>query len=239
MRAHWCACKRVSGARTRDYEQIALVATVRTVQPHQHTAWQRFLRTGPLALLPLFDGNCSFVWSLDRSYGATLRDCSPEQFTARLDAATGMVLGATALASERLCFPLVSLVADSYVSARCALVGDAAHQIHPLAGQGANLGLLDAAALCEAVSNAVARREDPGALRILRSYEQQRRTHNLTMDTAMSFFQRLFAPRSASGALLVNRGLEWVNRSAAVKRWFAHQALGRSGELPRYARAAR
>jgi 2-octaprenylphenol hydroxylase len=225
-------------ARTRDYQQIALVAKVSTAQPHQHTAWQRFLSTGPLALLPLFDGSCSLVWSLDSPGGIALRDCAAEEFAARLDAATGLVLGQSALASERLCFPLFSLAAESYVTARCALIGDAAHQIHPLAGQGANLALLDAAALCEAVSDALARREDPGALRVVRSYEQRRRTHNLAMDAAMTLFQRLFAAKSVPTTFLVNRAFEWVNRSGPVKRWFAQQALGRGGELPRYARTA-
>jgi 2-polyprenylphenol 6-hydroxylase len=225
------------GARRHDYGQSALVAIVRTMQPHQHTAWQRFLHTGPLALLPLFDGSCALVWSLDTARAAALRECSAAQFNARLDAASGLVLGATTLVGERLCFPLSSMTAESYVSARCALVGDSAHLIHPLAGQGANLGLLDAAALCEAVADAIARREDPGALRALRPYEQQRRTHNQLMGASMSLLRRLFAASSPPAVRVLSLGLEWVNRSAGIKRWFAEQALGRRGALPRFARA--
>ena len=190
--------------RTHDYGQVAIVANVATAQPHAHTAWQRFLRTGPLALLPLYDGRCSIVWSQGPESAAQLRACSAEQFNSRLDSASALVLGATRLDSERLSFPLHSTAAQSYVAQRCALIGDAAHVIHPLAGQGANLGLLDAAALCEAIAAAPAMHEDPGALRVLRRYEQQRRTHNLAMDVAMSAFKSGFAA-SGPAAFLVNR----------------------------------
>ncbi|HEX2791367.1 MAG TPA: FAD-dependent monooxygenase [Steroidobacteraceae bacterium] len=221
--------------RTREYRQLAIVATVRTERAHENTAWQRFLRTGPLALLPLFDGSSSIVWSVDEAQAVVLRDCSGAEFSQRLEAAADGVLGATTLASERLSFPLRSMAAQSYVAPRCALIGDAAHVIHPLAGQGANLGLLDAAALCEAV--ATAKREDPGALRVLRGYEQQRRTHNLFMDAAMSALHSGFGVTRGPAAWLLNRGLAVVNRSSTLKRAFARQALGTAGALPRLARA--
>lgn len=224
--------------RTRDYEQVALVATVSSSRPHQHTAWQRFLRTGPLALLPLFDGSSSVVWSLDSRYAASLRACAGEQFCARLDEAAAGVLGATTLASERLSFPLFSLAAESYVSARCALIGDAAHVIHPLAGQGANLALLDAAALCEALAEALGEREDPGSLRTLRRYERARRTHNVAMDGAMHLLRALLSAGGPARGALLSGGLGWVNRSPMIKRWFALQALGLGPERPRLARAA-
>jgi 2-polyprenylphenol 6-hydroxylase len=225
-------------ARSRDYRQLAIVATVRTARAHENTAWQRFLPTGPLALLPLFDGSSSIVWSVDDAQAVVLRDCSDGEFNRQLEAAADSVLGATTLASERASFALRSMAAESYVAARCALIGDAAHVIHPLAGQGANLGLLDAAALCEAVASATAQREDPGALRMLRGYEQQRRTHNLLMDAAMSAFHSGFGVARGPAAWLVNRGLYMVNRSGALKRAFARQALGTAGELPRLARAS-
>ena len=223
--------------RSHDYRQLAIVATVTTERPHAYTAWQRFLRTGPLALLPLFDGRSSIVWSLDLQAAGAVRDCSASQFNAQLDAACALALGATRLDSERLSFPLHSMTAHSYVAARCALIGDAAHVIHPLAGQGANLGLLDAAALCEAIGAGTRMREDPGALRVLRRYEQQRRTYNLIMDAAMSAFERGFAAQGPA-AWLINRALSIVNRSGALKAAFARQALGTAGELPRLARIA-
>jgi len=224
--------------RTRDYRQRAIVATVETVKPHAHTAWQRFLHTGPLALLPLFDGRSSIVWSLDESLARASLDSEPHEFEQRLSSASAYVLGEVRLASERASFPLRSLAADSYVAPRCALIGDAAHVIHPLAGQGANLGLLDAAALCEAVAAAPALREDPGALRLLRRYERQRRTHNLAMDAAMHVFQRGFAAARGPAGWLVNQGFAMVDRSGPLKRAFARQALGTAGELPCLARAA-
>ncbi len=226
-------------AHRHDYRQQALVATLRTQRPHGATAWQRFLRTGPLALLPLFDGSCSIVWSLPEERAAQLRDCSEHTFETQLHAAADGVLGAMTLASERRSFALRSLAAEAYVAPRGALVGDAAHVIHPLAGQGANLGLLDAAALCESVSEAHVAGEDPGALRALRHYEQRRRTHNLAMSTAMEIMQRGFSVSAAGpGAWFVNRGLALVNRSGPLKRLFARHALGLAGELPRLARSA-
>ena len=225
------------GVRRREYRQSAIVATVRSARAHEHTAWQRFLHTGPLALLPLFDGSCSIVWSADDTYASELRDCPVSEFNRRLDAASAGALGEMQLASGRLSFPLRSMAAHSYIAPRCALIGDAAHVIHPLAGLGANLGLLDAAALCGAVADAIAQREDPGAMRVLRGYEQQRRTHNVLMDAAMSALQSGFAAARGPGAWLLNRALAAVNRSAALKRAFAQQALGTAGELPRLARS--
>lgn len=225
--------------RVRDYRQMALVANVVTERPHEHTAWQRFLRTGPLALLPLFDGTSSIVWSVDAPLAQALLECPETEFGERLTAASDAVLGATRLASARAGFALSSARAESYVTGRCALIGDAAHVIHPLAGQGANLGLLDAAALCETVAAAVAEGEDIGALRTLRRYEQRRRTHNLAMDAAMSALRGGFALSRGPLPRLLSLGLEAVNRSDWLKRAFAHQALGISGELPQLARAQR
>jgi 2-octaprenylphenol hydroxylase len=224
------------GMRVREYHQLAIVATVSSERPHDATAWQRFLSSGPLALLPLFDGSSSMVWSLDLPLAQQLLACEAHEFELRLQAAA-QVLGAMRLASARASFPLRSADAQAYVAPRCALIGDAAHVIHPLAGQGANLGLLDAAALCERVAAAPALREDVGALRVLRGYEQQRRTHNRLMGAAMNVLQGGFAQAREPWSALLNLGLGAVERSVALKRAFARQALGLAGELPRLARA--
>jgi 2-octaprenylphenol hydroxylase len=212
-------------ARQRSFGQLGVVANVVSSRGHQGTAWQRFLPGGPLALLPLFDGSCSLVWSLEESRARTLLDSGNAQFNAQLEAATEGVLGALSVVGARHGFPLQRLAARDFIAPRAALVGDAAHVIHPLAGQGANLGLLDANALCAAVAAALTVREDPGALRTLRHYEQGRRTHNRLMDAATSVFHHGFA-LTGPAAWLRQRALGQVDRSTVLKRFFAREALG-------------
>ena len=167
----------VGAART-DYGQTAIVAMVSTARPHEHTAWQRFLGDGTLAFLPLKDAQSSIVWSVPTARAERLLAITPEAFERELESDFDGALGKVRLASERLKFPLWRLSADAYVTSRVALVGDAAHVVHPLAGQGANLGLLDAAALADVLAEGVKSREDPGAERILRRYERWRRSEN-------------------------------------------------------------
>jgi 2-octaprenylphenol hydroxylase len=143
------------------------------------------------------------------------------------------------LASDRASFPLRKLAAQHYVTHRCALIGDAAHVVHPLAGQGVNMGLLDAAALAELLVVGRHEREDPGALRILRRYERWRKTETHTLATAIDTFDRLLAHGTGPIAKLAQRGLGWVNRSQEAKRVFIRRALGIAGELPLAAQSAR
>jgi 2-polyprenylphenol 6-hydroxylase len=225
----------VFAART-DYGQVAIVAMVSTASPHQHTAWQRFLGDGTLAFLPLADGQSSIVWSIATARAEKLLVASPPDFERELEQDFDAALGTTRLVSERLKFPLWRLSADSYVTERVALVGDAAHVVHPLAGQGANLGLLDAAALADVLGAGIADGEDPGALRILRRYERWRRSENELMSAAIDAFDRLLARGSGRLADLVQRGMPWVGRSGIVKRAFIERAMGLSGELPAAAR---
>jgi 2-polyprenyl-6-methoxyphenol hydroxylase-like FAD-dependent oxidoreductase len=145
-------------------------------------------------------------------------------------------LGAVRLASDRVKFPLWRLSAEHYVGARVALVGDAAHVVHPLAGQGANLGLLDAAALADVLAEGIEAREDPGAERILRRYERWRRSENELMSAAIDAFDRLLARGSGRVAEVAQRGLPWVQKSGLVKRAFIERAMGLVGELPAAAR---
>jgi 2-octaprenylphenol hydroxylase len=223
-------------AETSGYQQTAIVAVVATEFPHENTAWQRFLRTGTLAFLPLADGTSSIVWSADDEIAKSLLAASPEVFELELTNALGGALGSSRLVSERASFPLRRLAAQHYVAHRCALMGDAAHVVHPLAGQGVNMGLLDAAALSELLIAGRHEREDPGALRVLRRYERWRKTETQTLATAIDTFDRLLAHGTGPIARLAQRGLGWVNRSQEVKRLFIRRALGVAGELPLAAR---
>ncbi|HYC08868.1 MAG TPA: FAD-dependent monooxygenase, partial [Steroidobacteraceae bacterium] len=157
-------------------------------------------------------------------------------FAQSLDRASDLALGSTRLVSERVSFPLARLAAQRYVARRVALIGDAAHVVHPLAGQGVNLGLLDAATLAQLVADAAAAREDPGAFGVLRAYERWRKSEIAAMATAIDLFDRLLAHGHGPLARLAQRGLTWVNRSQELRRFFIYRALGMSGELPAAAR---
>jgi len=220
----------------RAYGQTAIVANVATERPHQSTAWQRFMRDGTLAFLPLADGASSIVWSADDVRAVSLVSLSDAAFAAELERASDGALGSTRLLSERLSFPLMRLAAQRYVAQRVALIGDAAHVVHPLAGQGVNLGLLDAAALAQQIKSAVAAREDPGALRTLRAYERWRKSEVAAIAISIDTFDRLLAHGAGPVARLAQRGLSWVNASQELRRFFIRRALGLSGELPEAAR---
>jgi 2-octaprenylphenol hydroxylase len=225
--------------RTHDYRQSAIVANIASARPHQHTAWQRFLGSGPLALLPLSDGGTSIVWSALQPVAEELMALPAAEFARRLDAASDGVLGATRLTSARLIVPLRRATAATMIGARAALLGDAAHVVHPLAGQGVNLGFLDAAVLCDVLAAGVAEREDPGAARLLTRYEQLRLTHDTLMSWSMSAFNELFSRGSGPGGWLGARLLGLAGASSLARRSFARRALGLSGEIPPLARRAR
>ena len=222
-----------------DYRQTAIVATVATEYSHQKTAWQRFKRDGTLAFLPLADGTSSIVWSADNNIAESLLKSSLTEFEVELHRASDGALGSIRLASERASFPLRRLAAHHYVAQRVALIGDAAHVVHPLAGQGVNLGQLDAAALAQLLLEARQEREDPGALRVLRHYERWRKSEVAFMSSAIDTFDRLLAHGRGPLSKLAQRGLGWVNRSQEVKRFFIARALGTAGELPLVAQRAR
>lgn len=221
-----------------DYRESAVVATVATERSHEKTAWQRFMRYGTLAFLPLADGTSSIVWSADNRVASVLLASSAADFALELDQASDRALGATRLVSHLASFPLRKLDAHRYTAHRLALLGDAAHVVHPLAGQGVNLGFLDAAVLAELLFEARAQREDPGALRVLRRYERWRKSEVAFMSSAIDAFDRFLAHGRGPISRLAQRGLGWVNRSHELKRFFIGRALGTTGELPRIARRA-
>jgi 2-octaprenylphenol hydroxylase len=218
-------------ARTTSYQQTAIVARLMPQRSHQNTAWQRFVDGGTLALLPLADGSVSIVWSLREAEARALLDATPGEFAARLLEHSDAVLGALTLASPRSAFPLQRLTADRYTAERCALVGDAAHVVHPLAGQGVNLGLLDAAALAQLCLQARAAGEQLGAQRTLRAYERWRKGENQLMEFAIDAFNRVLAQGDGPVSVLARRALALTNRSALLKRFFIGNALGQPPDL--------
>ncbi|MGH8458229.1 MAG: UbiH/UbiF/VisC/COQ6 family ubiquinone biosynthesis hydroxylase [Nevskiales bacterium] len=214
------------------YEQRGIVCNVSTEKPHKHTAWQRFLPTGPLAFLPLADGRCSIVWSADAAESDALMKLDDEVFKQRLGEAFGGELGAITALSRRAAFPLRMLHAEAYVQPHLALVGDAAHVIHPLAGQGVNLGLLDVAALVEVLSEARKENRDTGELRVLQRYERWRRGDNLVMTAATDGLKRLFGSTHPLLKFARNHGLGLVNATTPLKNLFIRHAMGLAGDLP-------
>ena len=230
--------RRLAGldAQVEDYGQLAIVAVVRPQRPHEATAWQRFLGAGTLALLPLADGACSIVWSLPEAEARQQLAAGAAEFSQRLSEASQHVLGALTLEGERAAFPLRRLLAPRYAIERFVLVGDAAHVVHPLAGQGVNLGFLDAAALAEVLARARAEGEDPGALRLLRAYERWRKGDNERVSAAMDGINRFLSfGRDRIGRML-QQGMGWVDASPVAKRLLIERAMGLAGEVPAAAR---
>jgi 2-octaprenyl-3-methyl-6-methoxy-1,4-benzoquinol hydroxylase/2-octaprenylphenol hydroxylase len=221
-----------------DYGQLALVTHVSSERPHGHTAWQCFTPSGPVALLPLADGRSSVVWSCFEAEARELQALPDDEFGLRLTRATARVLGNLQVTTRRLAFPLAARHTHRYTGLRFALLGDAAHQIHPLAGQGINLGLLDAAALAETLASHLlgTRFADPGDALVLRRYERRRKGANLLAMTAMEGLHRLFTSDSSALLRLGTAGLGIVDRLPLVKGLLAEHAAGSPARREQHAR---
>mgnify|MGYP003417574535 FL=1 len=236
------AVRRLAGYATSEWDYLhhAIVTSVRCSQPHQLTAWQRFTDDGPLAFLPLArDGDqhwCSIVWSCVPEHAEQLMALDDARFAGELGKAFEQRLGEVLQVDPRMCIPLRQRHAKRYVEPGLALIGDAAHTIHPLAGQGVNLGFLDAAVLAEVLLQARQRGEQLAAEQVLSRFERRRMPHNLAMMAAMESFERLFQAAPPPLRWLRNAGLNLVNGLPEAKALFVRQALGLSGDLPALAR---
>jgi 2-octaprenylphenol hydroxylase len=229
--------RKLAGIETRgwEYDQRAFVTHVRTEHAHERTAWQRFLPSGPIAFLPLADGRSSVVWTTTPDHAQSLVTCEPQQLARELADALGGVLGEVSVAGPRGQFPLRLTHAVQYCKPRFVLVGDAAHAVHPLAGQGVNLGFLDCAALVQTLSSELAAGSNPsdlGETRVLRRYERWRKSENALALGMIDGLNRLFSNSSVLLGLARQVGLSAVNRSALAKRFFIGRAMGTSGDAP-------
>ena len=213
-----------------DYGHSAIVTTVQTEQVNQQTAWQRFMPTGPLALLPLDKGGdrhyCSLVWSQESEEAERLMALDDAEFCRELSFASEHCLGQIKATDRRFSIPLRQRHATDYVVERVALLGDSAHTIHPLAGQGVNLGFGDVAALVETLTTAAERGNDLGSLLTLNKYQRQRKPENLAMMATMEGFKRLFAADNLAVRLLRNIGLILVDKFKPVKYEIIMQVMG-------------
>jgi 2-octaprenylphenol hydroxylase len=216
-----------------DYEHHAIVTTVRTGLPHQRTAAQRFMDDGVLAFLPLQTAPgvddqhyCSIVWSVLPERAAKLMLLSDVEFAGALEVAIESRFGQIEHVDPRFSVPLRQRHARHYVQEGIALIGDAAHTIHPLAGQGVNLGFQDASALASQLLQALARLDEPGSLQVLRRYQRQRIGHNLGMMWVMEGFKRLYADQALPLRWLRNAGMAGLDRTVLLKSRIMRSAMG-------------
>ncbi|MEM8753615.1 MAG: FAD-dependent monooxygenase, partial [Pseudomonadota bacterium] len=219
-----------------DYGQNGLVCAVAHERPHRNVAHELFLPGGPFAILPLRGDRSSLVWTETRAEAERIQALDDDGYLAELRVRFGDFLGEIALEGGRWTYPLGVSLAHEYVAPRLALTGDAAHAIHPIAGQGLNLGVRDAAALAEVLAEALRRGEDIGALDVLRRYQAWRRFDSLALAAATDGLNRLFSNDIGPVRAIRDLGLAAVDRLPGAKRFFMTAAAGLSGETPRLMR---
>lgn len=232
------AVREAAGIQCHDwnYRQRALVTHLGTREHHGASCFQRFLPEGPLAFLPLKDGRSSIVWSATPERTRELEAMSDDDFAEEVASAIEHRLGRVSRVGPRASFPLRYLHAKRYAGERVALVGDAAHVVHPLAGQGVNLGFLDAAALAQVLVESKRAGRDFGRVSELRPYERWRRADNTVMANALHGLKYLFGTGNEAVAWTRSLGLNLVDELKPVKRLFMRQAAGMTGELPNLAK---
>ena len=215
------------------YDQWGIVATVEHEKPHNGVAYEHFLPSGPFAILPLTGNRSSLVWTEKSSLAPAMMQLDAEEFDSELARRFGAHLGKASVAGPRWSYPLKFHLARGYVKPRFALAGDSAHGIHPIAGQGFNLGLKDAAALSEIILDAARLGLDIGTLDVLQKYERWRRFDSLVMSFAMDGLNRLFSNDIAPLRFLRDVGIGIVDAVGPARRFFMRHAGGDVGKLPR------
>lgn len=216
-----------------DYDQSGIVVTVGHERDHHGRAEEHFLPAGPFAILPLRGNRSSLVWTESRSEAARIVNLPDNEFQAELETRFGLHLGEVKALDKPRAFPLGYFVARSFIAERLALVGDAAHVIHPIAGQGLNMGLKDAAALAEVIVDAARLGIDPGQADVLERYQRWRRFDTVAMGVATNSLNMLFSNKSTLLRTVRDIGLGLVDRVPPLKSAFIRQAAGLSGEVPR------
>jgi 2-octaprenyl-6-methoxyphenol hydroxylase len=219
-----------------DYRQTGVVATVRMKRPHEGVAHEYFLPSGPFAILPLTDNRASLVWTESTARGAALKSARPEVFQAHLERRFGEFLGDVVVEGPVFAYPLSLQLAERLVAPRVALLGDAAHGVHPIAGQGLNLGLKGAAAMAEVLVDAARLGEDIGSEVVLERYASWRRFDTVMLSAGMDAFVHLFSNDNPLLRLGRGIGMAAVNRVAPARRFFMHEAGGAVGDLPKLLR---
>lgn len=223
------------GSQQKSYEHKAIVAVIESELPHRNGAYQQFLKTGPVALLPLSKPNLNaLVWSADNPISDDLMRMSVDDFSKALTEALDHKLGKLTAITARQQFPLVMRHAENYVAPNVALVGDAAHTIHPLAGLGVNLGLMDAAALSDILCNMRKEKKPLGYYRGLRKYARWRKAENTSIMTMMRFFKEIFAINQPMANILRSTAVNTLNQSDALKNYILKCAAGRQDTLPSF-----
>ncbi|MBD1931640.1 MULTISPECIES: FAD-dependent hydroxylase [Cyanophyceae] len=229
--------RETAGIRTQGwhYWQSCVVATIKTERPHNNIAYERFWPSGPMGVLPLPGNRCQVVWTAPHAEAKALKELDEKEFLAELEHRTGGELGHLELDGDRYLFPVQLMHSDRYTLPRLALIGDAAHCCHPVAGQGMNLGIRDAAAIAQILQTAHNSGEDIGDIRVLKRYERWRKTENLTILGFTDFLDRMFSNNFLPVVAIRRLGLWMLRRIHPVKKYALQLMTGLRGRHPELA----